>query len=130
MSVRLCSALCSALTVAMPPKPPPTTRILLRAVLPIAIAPDLFKVTESGSTALTPSLLTRQELHVASAPQRDASRADLPETIHGAPRPRPGGVGGASAWPTSSVLSALLYRWREANVPRPRAYSAVGNKKG
>src|SRR5215510_9065944 len=96
MSVRPCSALWSALTVAMPPTPPPTTRILLRAVLPIAIAPDSFEVTESGSTAITPSLLTRQELHVAFAPQRDASRADLPETIHGAPRPRPGGVGGVS----------------------------------
>src|SRR5215471_10412692 len=100
MSGRPCSALCSALTVALPPKPPPTTRILWRAVLPIAIAPDAFAVTERGSTAITPSLLTRQERHVAAAPQRDASRADLPETIHGAPRPRPGGGGGV--WAASS----------------------------
>src|SRR6266446_5535777 len=39
MSMRPCSALCSALTVEMPPKPPPTTRILLRALLHIAVSP-------------------------------------------------------------------------------------------
>src|SRR5262252_2709240 len=97
MSGRPCSTLCSALTVALPPKPPPTTRILWRAVLPIVIAPDAFVVIERGSKAITPSRLTRQELPVAAAPQRDASRADLPETIHGEPCPRPGGGGGVSA---------------------------------
>src|SRR5262245_12545834 len=96
MSVRPCNALCSALTVYMPPNPPPTTRILLRAVLHIAAAPDTFAVTYS-STYIHTSLLTRQELHAACAPHGYSSRAYLPEMIRYGPHQRTECVGGVSA---------------------------------
>src|SRR6266571_4428388 len=51
MSLRPCSALCSALTVEMPPNPPPNTRMLLRALLHIVVAPDTYEVTYSDRTA-------------------------------------------------------------------------------
>src|SRR2546426_930851 len=51
MSGRPCSAFCSALTVEMPPNPPPNTRMLLRALLHIAVTPEACEVTYSERTA-------------------------------------------------------------------------------
>src|SRR5262245_55283336 len=105
MSVRPCSALCSALTVAMPPKPPPNTRMLLRALRRI---PDTREVTYS-SNYINTSLLMRQELHAASAPHGYSSSLYLPATICCAPRQSTGKCALFRAFGDASYAGILQY---------------------